>query len=347
VEEEVIEKPDIPDEAILRAVEAGYGIRAEGLEFIPHGLDSFAWAYRVRAGAAAYFLKGSQRPLPETGAWVPQFLAEQGLPHVIAPILTRQGEVQARAGGFNMRLQPFITARRAIEAGMALDLWMELGAFLRQLHSLKLPAPVRARLRQEDFAPRRLAWVSEMNAGIGVSRSEDAIATEMISFWRERRQSVRRLIERMEALAGQASHMGQPMVLCHADIHTANILLEADGAMYVIDWEDAMLAPKEQDLMFVLAYAEPAEWVSFLKGYASTDIDPVKLAYYQHAWAIEDLGAFAEEILDLNSAGAETRANSLKWFKHLFTPAGSIPKALEADLGPARLHAGTKASEPG
>ncbi|HEY5984250.1 MAG TPA: aminoglycoside phosphotransferase family protein [Anaerolineales bacterium] len=347
MEEEVIEKPDIPDEAILRAVEAGYGIRADGLEFIPHGLDSFAWAYRVRAGAAAYFLKGSRRPLPETGAWVPQFLAERGVPHVIAPILTRQGEVQAQADGFNLRLQPFVTARSAIEAGMALDQWMELGAFLRQLHNLRLPASVRERLRQEDFMPRRLAWVSEMNARIGESRSEDAIATEMISSWRERRESVGRLIERMNDLTGEASQMGQSMVVCHADIHTANILLAADGAMFVVDWEDAMLAPKERDLMFVLAYAEPAQWASFLKGYATTYVDAVTLAYYQHAWAIEDLGAFAEEILDVESAGAETRANSLRWFKHLFTPAGSVPIALEADLVSTHLHGKTKAAEQG
>ena len=122
------------------------------------------------------------------------------------------------------------------------------------------------------------------------------------------------------------------MVLCHADVHTGNLLLTEDQRLYVVDWDDAMLAPKERDLMFVLAEAGAGEQVSFFAGYGPTEIDARALAYYQHDLCVEDMGAFAEEILDIESAGTATRTNSLKWFKSLFGPGGSLPTALANDI---------------
>ena len=128
------------------------------------------------------------------------------------------------------------------------------------------------------------------------------------------------------------------MVLCHADVHTGNILLTAGGRMYVVDWDDTMLAPKERDLMFVLADTRGREWDAFVAGYGQPDMDATTLAFYQHHWCVEDIGAFAVEILDTDSAGAGTRMNSLSWFKSLFAPGGSVASALanEIDLLPAR-----------
>ena len=87
----MIEKPDVPDEVILKALEDCYAIRATELEFVPRGLDPAAWAYRARAGDQDYFVKVSKGRVDEAGAWAPMFLAEQGFPEVIAPVPTRAG----------------------------------------------------------------------------------------------------------------------------------------------------------------------------------------------------------------------------------------------------------------
>ena len=43
----------------------------------------------------------------------------------------------------------------------------------------------------------------------------------------------------------------QDWVVCHADLHNGNSLIAKDGALYIVDWDTAMLAPPERDLMFV------------------------------------------------------------------------------------------------
>jgi spectinomycin phosphotransferase len=333
VEEEVIEKPDVADEVILRALEACYSIHGTAIEFVPRGLDAAAWAYRVEDGEAAYFLKVSRGVADQTGAWMPRFLAQQGMRQVIPPIPTNKGEAFATVDGLRLRLQPFIAGERAMDVGMSSGQWTEFGRFLRQLHSLRLSADISSRIRHETFAARRLPWVEATQARIATMESCDPISDELISFWRANHTRIALLLERTAELAKRARQSRHPMVLCHADVHTGNILLGEDQGMYVVDWDDAMLAPKERDLMFVLAEADAAERDSFFAGYGAIEIDALMLAYYQHDWSVEDMGAFGEETLNLDSTRAATRANSLHWFINLFAPGSSLATALANDAG--------------
>ena len=333
MEEEVIEKPDVADEVILRALEACYSIHGTAIEFVPRGLDAAAWAYRVEAGEAAYFLKVSRGVADQTGAWMPRFLAQQELRHMIPPIPTNQGGAFGTFDGLRLRLQPFIAGERAMDVGLSSGQWTEFGRFLRQLHSLKLTTDISSRLRHETFAARRLPWAEAMQARIGTTESSDPISEELILFWRANHTRIAVLLERTAELVKRVRQARRPMVLCHVDVHTGNILLGEDQGMYVVDWDDAMLAPKERDLMFVLAEADAAERDSFFAGYGETEIDALILAYYRHDWCVEDMGAFGEEILNLDSTRAATRANSLHWFRNLFAPGSSLATALANDTG--------------
>jgi spectinomycin phosphotransferase len=74
-------------------------------------------------------------------------------------------------------------------------------------------------------------------------------------------------------------------VLCHADIHTANLLLDGQGRLFVVDWDQPILAPRERDLMFVtvggFVTEERAETL-FFQGYGKTEVDPLTMAYYRY-----------------------------------------------------------------
>lgn len=332
MEEEVIEKPDVPDDVILRALEECYGIRAAKLEFVPRGLDAAAWAYRVEAGGEAYFLKVSRRIEDTIGAWMPLFLNQQGLAQVVPTLPARSGEAHAVLDGLMYRLQRFVAGKSAMDAGMPVHQWQEFGAFMRRLHELEPPADVAKRLPRERYESRRWNQVSELQATVRQRSSTDPIAAGLFAFWRAQTGSIAAILERTAALVEMARQTDQPNVLCHGDVHTNNILLGDDGRLYVIDWDDAKLAPKERDLMFVLAEAGEAERVSFFAGYGDPAVDPLILAYYQHEWCVEDIGAFAEEILDLEGASASVRANALSWFKTLFAPGNSVSTALATDV---------------
>ena len=92
--------------------------------------------------------------------------------------------------------------------------------------------------------------------------------------------------------------------------------------MYVIDWDDVRLAPRERDLMFVLAELPGSEEQDFFAAYGSSDVNRLALAYYQHDWCVEDIGAFGVEILDTH-AGEATRANALPGSRACSRPAAA------------------------
>lgn len=333
MEEEVIEKPDVPDAAILRALENCYAIRATDLKFVPRGLDAYAWAYRATAGAQSYFVKVSKDTPVEAGAWLPLFLSQRDFREVIAPVPTQLDQLFGRAAELTLRVQPFVEGERAMDAGMTVELWARLGGFLQRLHAVDISGGLAGSIRRETFAARRLDWVQAMQQDIDRPPGRDDVTAEFLAFWREQRTTIAALIERMLNVRGAVADERWPMVLCHGDIHSGNLLLGHDGNMYVVDWDDAILAPKERDLMFVLAELPAAGKTEFFAAYGTEDINPRALAYYRHDWCIEDIGAFGQEVLDAE-AGEATRANSLRWFKSLFEPGGSVSIAMaETTMG--------------
>ena len=59
------------------------------------------------------------------------------------------------------------------------------------------------------------------------------------------------LLGRQETLREEARKLKEenlPFVLCHTDIHGGNLIRDPQGKLWLIDWENVMLAPKEADL---------------------------------------------------------------------------------------------------
>src|SRR5262245_59090574 len=75
--------------------------------------------------------------------------------------------------------------------------------------------------------------------------------------WREQQHTIHTVLTLLEILAGVLQGRSGPQVICHADLHPGNIVRTPDDHLFVIDWDEVMLAPKERDLLFVRA--APAE----------------------------------------------------------------------------------------
>jgi spectinomycin phosphotransferase len=124
-------------------------------------------------------------------------------------------------------------------------------------------------------------------------------------------------------------------ILCHTDIHGGNILISTDGQppvptgnLYVVDWDNPLLAPKERDLMFIGGgideiWKNEQDIAAFYKGYGKTEINIAALAYYRYERIIEDLAAFCEQLL-LTDAGGADREQGYRWFISNFEPGQTI-----------------------
>ncbi|GAB3938097.1 hypothetical protein GCM10027614_17510 [Micromonospora vulcania] len=148
------------------------------------------------------------------------------------------------------------------------------------------------------------------------------------------------LIEEVERLAAERPG---PSVVCHGDPHLGNLLLGPDGQVWLIDWDDAVLAPAECDLMFVvggvLAFAPitAEQEVAALAGYGPADIDPTRLAWFLAVRALDDLSDWTSQALDADATAAD-RTRAARIVRGLVSPVGLITLADAAlrNLDPAR-----------
>ena len=143
------------------------------------------------------------------------------------------------------------------------------------------------------------------------------------------------MVERAGQLGLALQERSLGMVLCHSDIHAGNLLIGAADDLYIVDWDNPILAPKERDLMFVgsgIGYASPGgrEDTLFYQGYGQNDVDRMALAYYRYERIIQDIAAFCEQLFT-TTAGGEDREQAYQYFIGQFLPDREVKIAYRTD----------------
>ncbi|WFF08193.1 phosphotransferase [Micromonospora sp. WMMD1076] len=87
--------------------------------------------------------------------------------------------------------------------------------------------------------------VSRRRRPVGRAARSDALN----AFWERYGTALHRLAETVDDLASRVTP-GQ-RVICQADIHRGNLIVDGDGPLHVVDWDAPILAPRERDLVFV------------------------------------------------------------------------------------------------
>lgn len=333
----MLEKPCITDERIISDVQEKYSITVIDIEFLPLGLDSSAWAYRVEAENATFFLKLRQEMPNPAGILIPRFLKEQGIQQVMAPFVTKNGEAWTTSDGYFFIIYPFIAGKRVMDVGMSDTHWIEFGSTLKRLHTTQPVPKLLYQIKRETFIPKQLNFAKELHAQVKTRKYDDPVQKELAAFWLENYETISTILEHTEVLSKRMQKTNLAFVLCHADIHTANLLLSDDDKIYVVDWDETLLAPKERDLLFVMGNifndTSEGKWEQlFFEGYGETEVDPLALAYYRYDWCVEDIGEFAEDVFGRENLGAETKENSIRWFKSLFERGKSVKAALATEF---------------
>lgn len=332
----VFGKPEIPDETIVAAMGDAYGL-AVSIEFLPLGRDSNAWVYRAAtAGGEGYFLKVRRWPLNEAGIVVPPFLYDHGIDQALAAIPTATGSLWQRLGQFVLVVYPFVEGASGMDRRLTDNQWVEYGEFLRALHEIRLPADLERLLPRESYRPDYTDVLRRLLARGPDERHGDAAQVKLAAFWQSRRDEIALLLERAETLGVELASKSPELVLCHADIHRGNLLIDRQDRLRVVDWDGLVLAPRERDLMFIVEgvvvppKVEPHEQALFFSGYGSTDLDWPALAYYRHVWAVQDIAEFAHQVFSRARADEPARARAAETFVGLFAPGDEVDSAHES-----------------
>jgi spectinomycin phosphotransferase len=331
----MLEKPDLQDEKILACLQAEYGLNVVQIAFLPVGWQYTA-VYRVVAeDKAPYFVKLIRGRFDEAAVTVPKFLHDRGIAHIIAPLATYTGQLWTTLDTFKLILYPFVEGHNGYEVALSDSQWIDFGRALKGIHTALAPPALMQCIQQETYSPRRRASVKTFLARVEVDALADPVAAESAAFLKARGGDILDLVTRAERLAQALQARSPAYVLCHSDLHAGNLLIDANSAFYIVDWDNPVLASKERDLMFIgggfmgAGHAAQEEAL-FYRGYGQTQIDSIALAYYRYERIIEDIAVDCELIFLTNEGGAD-RVQALQYLKSYFLPDRVVEIAYRSD----------------
>ena len=151
----MLEKPDLPDQLIITAVQEEYELKVSRVTFLPLGYDVNTAVYRTEtANGTAYFLKlrkGSFNPITVT---VPQYLSSLGMRAIIPPLMSRKGQLFGNFKEYTTILYPFIPGKDGYQVSLTEKQWIELGQALKMVHGANIPHDLATQIPHEAYDPQ-------------------------------------------------------------------------------------------------------------------------------------------------------------------------------------------------
>jgi spectinomycin phosphotransferase len=253
----------------------------------------------------------------------------------VAPIPTSLGALWTRAEDWTVIVYPFIDGECSL-TGMTNAQWKEVGNIFQRLHQVRLSASGFESLRKERFDPTE--YVQEIHLfetqHLQEVGSASASQRALRSSWKAHQSTIHTVVARLQELAEVLQSRTLPSVICHADLHAKNLIRDPSGHVFVIDWDEVMLAPKERDFIFL---REPhAE--AFFQGYTNAEVNWSPLTYYLWERVVQDLLYLAHNVCFRDDWTEETRAQVAQTFHESLGPgASNLRAASEASAYVASL----------
>ncbi len=326
-------KPNLKDEEIIACLRDAYGLDIATVSFLPLGADFNTAVYRVTTtDGADHFLKLRSGKFLEASVSVPKYLADLGIKQVIPPLATKTEQLWTSLASFKAILYPYVEGRNGVDTKPSEDQWTQFGEAIKKLHSTDIPASITKDVPRETFSSKWRETVKAFLIRIESEVFEEPVAVKMSLFLKSKSSEILKLVERAEELAITIQKQPLDYVLCHADMHGWNLFVDKEEALYIVDWDTLIFAPKERDLMFIgagiwdsgLTAAE--EESLFYQGYTQTKINQDAMAYYRFERIIQDIGDYCEYIF-LSDEGGDDRMQCFEHLQPVFRTYGAIERA--------------------
>ena len=346
-------EPTIPQHQLQQQINQNYCTNLQALAFLPIGEGS--WCFHGQGKSEIFIRLVKEKTKAEKTVLLAKFLSDQGLP-VLPSLADKSGNLMGEIEGCGLIIYPFIYGstlmNRELSNKQASPLRREIGVTVARIHALteltdnqrysnqlnrNQHSPIRQfDLPREDFARFQVESFSILSPDDyqpPIRQHDDALVVELSDFIQPRQKALRNLI-------GVARRLGQTLrlealdyVLCHGDIHEDNILLSDSGEIFIIDWDNAIFAPKERDLFFFGGNGD------YLTGYfggqtnsaaapGTCVVDQTVIDYYVLEWALQEIVDYGSRILFDTHFDMEGRVDAWQQFQRLFEPGQDVDVAL-------------------
>lgn len=321
---------------IINRLSVYYWIEVTAIALLPIGADMNASIYKVQSSdQKTYFVKLRRDHSDDVNIAVLELLQMAGIQQLIPPVRTAEGKPTQQVGDVTFIVYPFVQGQDGFSRSFTDEQWIALGRALRQVHEIDVPAALQTHIRREEFSSKWRDVVRALYVDMESEPTCDEIALKVWKFLQENKSIIQRLVNRAEQLAQKARSQPLKFVLCHSDIHGGNVLVDDKDDLYIVDWDDPILAPKERDLMFIgggvgNVWNKPHEEKLFYQGYGQMELNWALLAYYRHERIVEDIAIYAQELL-LKPTTGKDRTEMHKQFMDMFMPNGVVDIAFKTD----------------
>jgi spectinomycin phosphotransferase len=295
-----------------------------------------ASVYKAQAlDQRSYFLKLKQGHHHDTSVEIVELLQRAGIHQIIPPIKTVHGKPTQPIEDFTLIVYPFVDGQDGFNRNLTDDQWTTLGKALKEIHEVEVPPAIQNRIRHETYSAKWRDAVRSLYFHIESDLIADETASKLQKFMKKNMLNIHRLVDRAEQLGEKLKDSSLKFVLCHSDIHGGNVLMDGNSLIYIVDWDEPIMAPKERDLMFIgggvgnVWNTWPEEKL-FYKGYGKTEINSTALAYYRHERIVEDIAIYSRALL-LTTAGGKNRIEMYQQFIAMFQSQGVVDIAFKTD----------------
>lgn len=302
-------EPSINRTDLLNVVYTSYGLEVEEIQFVPVGYVAACYSLRC-LGGDQYFLKlwpntkvgrvsaaRQEIILPLTRA-----LYERGiLQRVAYPLATRDHSLWTHFQGEPFAVFPFLPGYHPSTSVWTMALRGEFACTLAAIHQ-------GTSLLADVLPPREtftLSFTNDLQSSFKTIVSLSPQARPGLHALRKllllRGDEIRAQLGRLRHLQAKVHTLPGTAVLCHTDLTSDNLLVNDQGHLYVLDWDEAVVATPEYDLKEAVGDG----FDRFLQVYVASggehtlEID--RFAFYLLRRYFEDLMARLTSILQENT----------------------------------------------
>lgn len=309
-------KFQIEIEILLNTLNKDYGIEADSLTFIPTG-DS-AYSYMVSCkDEQRYYLKlfdhenGRQRSSVERlNYYLPltwKMYHERHFRKITYPIKNQNGDFKTTFNGITVVLFNYIEGKTLAESYPFSNVILEEIAKSVALFQRITPLLNSNLLFTESFD---ISFESDLKKCISeLENTASTIDNHFIQTLREivlsKKEKILDLLNNLRLLRNKSLSDPKEKVLCHGDIWGGN-LIRSENELYFIDWESAIIAPPELDLVGYIG----EEFDVFFSAYEqsmgqSVVINLDILRFYAYRGHLRNLTNWVINILHQNTENAQ------------------------------------------
>jgi len=298
---------------IFPLLEEKYSFKIKEISFIPIGEESFAYKV-VTDNRHTYFIKycEKQRVIDNLKTVNELLLQIKNLDFVISPIVS-QGQTSFNLGPGQVYIFSFVEGeiiKRGNET-FEKEIVSELTRIMVQIHKLK--DKIKVALPVEDFDDNYQEQLEKIKAQI---RKSDGY---LIDVFEDNEMLTRSIIKKQESEAKRYKQQKTDFILTHGDITGRNIIRASDG-LKLVDWDGAMFAPAEKDIIFY--YDNPNFSLDEYYRQMSrnkTLFDYTLMEYYRRQWAIETiLGNFQTLLVGVSDENRREYLGELNEYLNLY-----------------------------